>query len=189
MDQRIYLQALRSAAQLTVVTGASGLTIALATACGGAVQGPVQESASDPSAEQIESESEDTVTAAEQDLRRRRKKDAGVADSGARDSGRKDAGHSTLQCKKMLKDAFPNGDPDWFSGAAGQKDQALTYYSDADLVACCKNLVPAAGNTAEWTWTHEYRNLGCCELAREVSACTPWGPACPRGMQDFGAIS
>jgi hypothetical protein len=89
------------------------------------------------------------------------------------------------ECDKALKDAYPNGDPNWFNSSMPTK-RAETGVPVATLVQCCNDIIAAGASDITLT----LRDTGCCSLNNETQAvegvgvaCTPWGPPMPRAMR------
>ncbi len=101
-----------------------------------------------------------------------------------------DSGTPPVDCATALKDAYPNGDPNWFDNSS-PTPRVDTGVPVATLVECCTEL--AAGPDASFT----LRDTGCCSLNNETDgsvanvglACTPWGPPMPRAMQKPEVLS
>jgi hypothetical protein len=122
----------------------------------------------------------------------------GTSDDGASDDGSGDDGASDdsgdgsecadsgtpFDCATALKDAYPNGDPNWYN-SQDPTPRVDTGVSVEKLVECCSTL--AAAPDAYLT----FQDTGCCSLHNETDgavanvgiACTPWGPPMPRAMR------
>jgi hypothetical protein len=89
-----------------------------------------------------------------------------------------------FDCATALKDAYPNGDPNWYNSLE-PTPRVETGVPVATLVECCSAL--AAAPDADLT----LRDTGCCSLHNETDGavanvgigCTPWGPPMPRAMR------
>ena len=82
---------------------------------------------------------------------------------------------SDAECRTALKEAFPNGDPNW-PNPQNPTPREKTAVSDADLQACCDGIAQAGS-------TEDYRSLGCCSVKDNGVHCTPWGPPTPPAMR------
>lgn len=90
------------------------------------------------------------------------------------------SGNSLEGCRAALKEAFPGGDPEWWSFG-----DPATLKKDARLASCCDALASQPAPADGLAVTEELRTLGCCHVAGFTSAaahCTPWGPPMPPAM-------
>jgi hypothetical protein len=81
-----------------------------------------------------------------------------------------------------LKEAFPDGDHQWFSHP--EPDETLK--GDEAVTACCESIIKGPSSVQKIA---KFRGSGCCaadfpdDNDAKLSACTPWGPPVPPSMK------